>query len=285
MSGDLLPGFFDYLKHEKAYSLHTVTAYARDLAKVREFFGEKDWKSLTPDDLRRYVASLFGKIQAASIARQISALRSCYKYLVRQGLCRRSPVEGLVLPKLPKKLPRFLIQDEAKALMETPDDRETAVRDRAILELLYGSGLRVSEVVGLNLGDMDREEGWVKVRGKGKKERLVPLTGKSLEAIRLYLNSRKSKEGAVFQNARGIRLTVRTIQRIVRVLSTRAGIMKKTTPHTLRHSFATHLLEEGADLRGIQELLGHASLATTQRYTQVSLQHLMEVYDKSHPRA
>jgi tyrosine recombinase XerC len=283
---DPFASYFDHLKHERAYSAHTIAAYQRDLKQVSAFFNGRAWKDIKVSDLRSYIASLFGKVQAASIARKLSAVRSLYRYLVKKGHCPQSPAEGLTLPKIPKKLPRFLIQDEAKALVEVTDlVNPVSDRDKAILELLYGTGIRVSELVGLKDADVDFEEGWIKVRGKGNKERIVPVAGKALEALKSYVTSRGKGSGVLFRNAGGRCLTSRTIQRIVRKIAVQAGIMKRTTPHTLRHSYATHLLEEGADLRGIQELLGHSSLATTQRYTQVSLQHLMEVYDKSHPRA
>ncbi len=282
---NLLASYFDHLKYERACSAHTIDAYRRDLKQMSEFFGGRGWEKITADDLRSYISSLFGKVQAVSLARKVSCLRSFFRYLVKKQRMGKSPAEGLTLPRLPKKLPRFLIQDEAKALLEEKSEVRSAPRNSVILELLYGSGLRVSELTGLNLADIDRNEGWMKVRGKGKKERLVPLTGKACQALEAYLVTRGREDGPLLKNAQGNRLTPRTIQRIVKSRALRSGILKRTTPHTLRHSYATHLMEEGADLRGIQELLGHASLATTQRYTQVSLQHLMEVYDKSHPRA
>lgn len=285
MKTDPIQNFSDYLKYEKGYSRHTLQSYLADLQELSHFLKKQPTNpSFTEVDtllLRHYASTLFGKYQAASIVRKISSIRVFFRFLVKQGILEKSPAESLSLPKVPKKLPRFLIQDEAKALVEAAPDG----RDRAILEILYGTGLRVSELSGLDIENLNLEEEWLKVRGKGNKERIVPIGKKAGQALSVYLFGRKAKSGPVFLSPGGGRLTVRSIQRIVKNWSLKAGLKKRTTPHSLRHSFATHLLEEGADLRGIQDLLGHSSLSTTQRYTQVSLQHLMEVYDKSHPRA
>ena len=281
-----LQQFVNYLKYEKAYSAHTVQSYRIDLQQLFSFLGDGKPEKIDSQKLRSYIASLFGKAQPQSIARKLSSIRAFFRFLLKKGFLEKSPAEGLTLPKLPKKLPAFLIQDEAKALVESVDGTgRSGVRDRAVLELLYGTGIRVGELVKLDLLHLDLQEGWIKVRGKGNKERVVPVGGKALEAVSEYLRGRGRENGPLFINSRRARLTPRSIQRIVKRRKTQAGIMKKTTPHTLRHSFATHLLEEGADLRGIQELLGHSSLSTTQRYTQISIQHLMEIYDKAHPRA
>lgn len=279
---DLVQDFSEYLKFEKGYSAHTLKNYLADLDHLKAHLKNADWKRVTSTDLRSYLASLFGKLQASSTSRRLSSIRSFYRFLIRKGILESSPAEGLILPKLPKKLPRFLVQDEARQLMDVKSDKS---RDRAILELLYGAGIRVSELVGLNHSDLDLEEGWVKVRGKGNKERVVPLGSKAIEALLDYFKERGREAAPLFVNSGGERLTVRTVQRLVKKSAVLSGILKRTTPHTLRHSYATHLLEEGADLRGIQELLGHTSLSTTQKYTQVSLQHLMEIYDKAHPKA
>jgi len=267
---NLLEDFEKYLKFEKGYSTHTIKNYLGD---IQSWGGSFDGASV-----RTHLSQLFGKIQAVSIARKVSSLRTFFKFLVRQGVLDHSPVEDLILPKLPKKLPHFLIQEEAKGVVEGPS-QEGKKRDQAILEILYGTGLRVSELVGLVWENIDLDEGFLKVKGKGSKERIVPL-GQMAQKALLGLEPEKLKrKGFVFT------ITSRTVQRIVKKWSLKAGVMKRTTPHTLRHSYATHLLEEGADLRGIQELLGHSSLSTTQRYTQISLRHLMEVYDRAHPRA
>lgn len=289
MSKDPLQSFADYLKFEKGSSPHTLKNYRSDLRQFFSFAGTVNPEKISEIVIRKYVSSLFGKVQPSSISRKLSSLRSFFRHLVKKGLIESSPAEEMTLPKLPKKLPRFLIQDEAVALVESISGSDrVSLRDRTILELLYGSGIRVGELAGLNRDDLDLDESWIRVRGKGNKERVVPIGGKALEALKEYLAEKKkdlSIPEPLFQNPQRGRLTPRSVQRIVKKRTSMAGIMKRTTPHTLRHSFATHLLEEGADLRGIQELLGHSSLSTTQRYTQVSVQHLMEIYDKSHPRA
>lgn len=287
MNDHPLKDFFDFLKHEKGYSAHTLKNYAADLEHLKAFLGrDRALETIDERSLRSYVASLFGVLQPASISRRLSSVRTYYRFLVRKGVLEISPADSLTLPKIPKKLPRFLIQEEAGCLVEKDSTRESdRLRDRAVLETLYGSGLRVGELAGLVFKNVDLEEGWVRVRGKGNKERVVPLGGKAVEAIRLYLKERGRGDGPLFLGPSGRGLTERTVQRIVKRRAMEAGIVKRTTPHTLRHSYATHLLEAGADLRGIQELLGHSNLSTTQKYTQVSLQHLMDVYDKAHPKA
>lgn len=274
MKKEPLAAFADYLKYEKGYSAHTLKNYLADLDHLRDFVKDASLEGLDARTLRSYVASLFGRLQPASIARRLSSVRTFYRYLLRQGVLNSSPAEGLSLPKLPKKLPRFLVQEEAGRLMGSEK-----ARDKAILELLYGTGIRVGELTGLQFSHVNLDDGWIRVRGKGKKERIVPMGEKAREALRAYLAERGSASGDLFH------LTSRTVQRIVKKSALQSGILKRTTPHTLRHSYATHLLEAGADLRGIQELLGHGNLSTTQRYTQVSLQHLMDVYDKAHPKA
>jgi len=217
------------------------------------------------------------------------------KYLVQEGYLRRNPAEIVATPRQEKPLPNFMPVDEAFALMETPDPSRTwGARDKAILETLYSTGMRVGELVGLGEGDLDSSLGIVRVFGKGGKERIVPIGEKALEALRVYLEKRdqavrkageKGRKAPIFVNARGGRLTSRSVARILQKHLVRGGIWRKISPHALRHSFATHLLDAGADLRAIQELLGHASLSTTQRYTHVSVDKLMEVYDRAHPRA
>jgi len=274
--------FADYLRYEKGASRHTLENYLLDLVQFQKFLEKTPMNEATAQELRSFVASLYGRLAPTSIARKLSSVRSFYRFMVKKGFLEKSPAEALTLPKLPKRLPRFLIQEEASQLVEsTPSGSKSSVdrRDGAILEILYGTGLRVAELVGLTSLDVDLKEGWVRVRGKGNKERLVPLGSKATTALQNYLKEKRGEVGRLFI------LTPRTVQRIVKKRAIAAGILKRTTPHTLRHSFATHLLEEGADLRGIQELLGHRSLATTQKYTQVSVEHLMAVYDKSHPKA
>lgn len=266
--------FRDHLV-EKGYSGHTIKSYQNDL---RHFFTALEGRPINKvrgETLRSYLASLYPGRQSVSVARKVSTLKSFFRFLVRRGIMTTSPAEEISLPKLPKKIPRFLGVDEAFQLMEAAKSK----RDSAILELLYGCGLRVGELVGLKRNDLDLDEGWIRVLGKGKKERMVPLGSKAKLALKDYLGSGKHQDGTPLFPS------VRTVQRMVRHYSLKAGITKRTTPHALRHSYATHLLESGADLRGIQELLGHSSLSTTQRYTHVGVQQLMEVYDKAHPKA
>jgi integrase/recombinase XerC len=251
-------------------------------------------------DIRRYLSFLYRKNKKSSIARKISTLRSFFKFLVREQALASNPAKSVRAPKVEKHLPTTLTVDEAFRLMEAPrhplrnasldipqKDGRTIERDRAILELLYSSGLRVGELVGINLNQLDLDLGIVKVMGKGRKERIVPVGMKATEALKAYLGERGVLAGGepLFINPRGGRLTTRTVGRVVKSYSRRSGIFRKVSPHSLRHTFATHLLDAGADIREIQEMLGHASLSTTQRYTHLSMGKLMEVYDKAHPRS
>lgn len=286
--------FRNYLVVERNLSAHTCAAYLRDLAEFGEFLagnGAADPAALRQIDhllLRRYLAELHKRNQRPSIARKLSTLRTFFRYLVREGLMSVNPAEGMATPKRGRYLPKTLSVDEAAALMERGHGTVLlALRDRAILELLYSSGLRVSELTGLNVGGLDLRESLVRVLGKGRKERIVPVGRKAREALAAYLQARGGidDEQPLFANHRGGRLTPRSVQRHLKVHLLKAGVLKDISPHALRHSFATHLLDGGADLRAIQELLGHVSLSTTQRYTQVSADQLMAVYDKAHPRS
>jgi integrase/recombinase XerC len=236
--------------------------------------------------IRKYLSSLHRKNRKSSIARKVSTLRSFYKYLVRERIVPSNPAKNVATPKAEKPLPTALTVDEAFRLMESPMKRKH-LRDQAILELLYSSGLRVSELVGLDGTQLDQELGIVKVMGKGRKERIVPVGKKAMEALKTYLKERGDLEenAALFVNSRGGRLSARSVGRLVKKYTRDSGVFRKISPHSLRHTFATHLLDAGADIREIQEMLGHASLSTTQRYTHVSLGKLMEVYDKAHPRS
>ena len=291
---DWMVQFKRYLADERNLSPHTVAAYLRDLNEFKGFLdrqGDAGKEALVRLDsfvLRRYLAELHKRNQRTSIARKLSSLRTFFRYLVREGLLQANPAEGLATPKLNRYLPKTLSVDEAESLMERGYGTTLLdLRDRAILELFYSTGMRVSELTGLSIGALDLREGLVRVLGKGRKERLVPVGRKAREALSAYLEARglPSDEEPLFVNARGGRLTPRSVQRNLKTRLIKAHIIKDISPHALRHSFATHLLDGGADLRAIQELLGHASLSTTQKYTQVSVDQLMAVYDKAHPRS
>lgn len=290
----LMADFEQHLAVERNLSAHTRRAYSQDLEEFRVFLEQDSSPSaairVTDVDtllLRRYLAYLHRKNSRSTIARKLSALRSFFAYLVRQGVLTTNPGELISTPRQKKYLPKTLTVDEVFAFIERQGGSETLVcRDRAILEVFYSCGLRVGELTGLDIGSIDLEQGLVRVLGKGGKERLVPLGQKARAALVRYLDVRSTgqDEEALFLNYRGGRLSARSIERNFKKLLLQAGLVKDATPHSLRHSFATHLLDGGADLRAIQELLGHASLSTTQKYTQVSLDRLMEVYDKAHPR-
>ncbi|HEY3352338.1 MAG TPA: tyrosine-type recombinase/integrase [Polyangia bacterium] len=309
---ELVARFAQYLEAEKRSSPHTLRAYLRDLEEFIAFATDKlegRGQELTPATLdvplcRSYLASLFGRNEPATIGRKLASLRSFCRYLVRQRVLADSPARLLKTPKQKKPLPKLLPVDDVFRLCEAPRPRDAddpviaaaAARDRAIVEMLYGAGLRVSECVGLDLGDVARDAGRALVRvrsGKGRKDRVVPLGTKAVAALEDYLRLRGAlchpRTGAqdlqaIFLNHRGGRLTARSIARNLLRDEITSGV-RAASPHALRHSFATHLLDGGADLRSIQELLGHASLSTTQRYTHVSIDHLMEVYDRAHPHA
>ncbi len=293
-----LKHFLSWLHVEKGYSDHTVDNYQRDILEFSCFINEKPLVELDAKDVRAWVFHLNGKNKANSVARKISALRTFFRYLLRQGVLKNDPTATVSMPKLGKHIPVFLSVDEVFSLLEEPNEQDQFQRrDTAILELLYSTGMRVAEIVNLNLAQLDFGGEMVTVIGKGKKERLIPVGSQALDAVSLYLEDRlvllakKRQQGknideeALFLNNRGGRLTTRSIERMVQAYAVRAGITAQVTPHALRHSFATHLLEMGADLRVVQELLGHASLSTTQKYTHLTVDHLMAVYDKAHPKA
>lgn len=282
--------FLRYLAAERGASRHTVRSYRADLADCAAFLAARGLGSLADADaraLRAYLADLHERgLARSSVARHLATLRSFYRFLLRRGHARANPAAQLASPRLPKRLPTYLPIDESEALLRADFSASpTGARDRAVLELLYATGVRVAELAGLDVEDVDLREGAVQVLGKGGKERIVPLGRKAVEALRAYLAGRETTTGPLFRNARGGRLTVRSIHRIVRARARAAGLHRRVTPHTLRHTFATHLLDAGADLRLIQELLGHARLGTTQKYTHVSTDRLMKVYDAAHPRA
>lgn len=294
--------YLAHLRGERGASPHTLRAYAADLEQFRAFLGERSGgpppvAELDHRLLRRFLASLQPGRSAATTARKLSSLRGLFDHLVQRGVLPANPARRVRMPRVPRKLPTHLSRDEARGLMGAAEGAETARarRDAALLELLYGSGLRVSEAVALDVpaaralvtGD---EGGVLRVRGKGRKERDVPVGPPAQLALRRYLELRgelspPEGETALFLNARGRRLGDRSIRRIVKQAGLVAAVLKDLHPHALRHSFATHLLEGGADLRAIQEMLGHASLATTQRYTHLTVEQLMEIYERCHPRA
>lgn len=281
--------FCNSLKAEKDVSPHTMRAYTKDLEEFLSFTDKKP-QDIDNLDIRGFLASLhYRKLKKSSIARKLATIRSFFKYLHREGIVKKNPAKLVSSPKVPKSLPRFLTVDEAFALMDSPKgDTFQASRDKAILELLYSSGLRVSELTTLDINDFDIKESLVRVKGKGKKERIIPIGSKAVEAMENYLPERillKKKSQALFLNNRGGRLTQRSIRRIVDKYGRMVALKGHLSPHALRHTFATHLLHGGADLRAIQELLGHSSLSTTQKYTHVDIAHLIEVYDKAHPLA
>ncbi|MEZ4256131.1 MAG: tyrosine recombinase XerC [Polyangiales bacterium] len=295
--------FEAHLTGERRASPKTVETYLRDLHAFEAFLAQEnlpaDARRTTVPVLRAFLASLFDHNQSATIARKVAALRAFYKFLLRRKLTTKNPADGLRSPKLIRPLPGFLTVDDAFRVIEAPGedaarDPELRLRDQAMLELLYGTGIRVSELAGLTLERIDRAEGTIRVFGKGAKERVVPLGGKAKEALEAYLEIRphmlaRTKASpppeAVFLGRRGTSLTPRQTQNIVRRYGALGAGRGDLHPHSLRHSCATHLLDAGADLRAIQELLGHASLSTTQRYTHVSIDRLMEVYDRAHPLA
>jgi integrase/recombinase XerC len=287
--------FLDFLRHEKNASPHTVAAYGRDLRQVAAYLKEREirWDKTGNVVLRGFLAELHEKKRKkTTIGRKLAALRSFYDFCVRKKWIAENPARILATPRAEKRVPSFLSEDETAELLDLPRSAAPLdLRDKAVLELFYATGIRVSELVGIETADIHFGERLVRVRGKGRKERIVPFGHKAREALEAYRRARPElaagAEGgeAFFLNYRGGRLTARSVQRMVRKYIRRTAVARKISPHSLRHSFASHLLGRGADLRVIQELLGHASLATTQKYTHVDLQQLLTVYKKSHPRS
>ena len=282
--------FLRHLAVERNASAHTLRSYANDLTDFQRFLATRGSADVTTADaktVRAWLASLHARgLAPASVARKLAALRSCFRFLVRRGVIEANPAREARSPQPPRRLVTFLPIDEATQLVDGRALGGTSrTRDVAILETLYATGVRVSELAGLDLDDLDRAERTVRVLGKGRKERIVPYGSHAARALESWLGERGEVEGAVFTNARGGRLTVRSVHTIVRRSARAAGITRRVSPHTLRHTFATHLLDGGADLRAIQELLGHSRLSTTQRYTHVGAEQLMKVYDHAHPRA
>ena len=292
----------DFLRHlrERNASAHTIKAYTGDLDNFATYIGPRGWKKIDHIAIRGFLSHLYDKgLSKPSIARALAAVRSLYRWLAQEGVVEQNPAKLVSTPRLPKKLPRVPTIEEMNFVLDgkMPEVASFPERDRLLLELLYGCGIRNSELVGINLDDISLSNQAILIRGKGKKERYVPFGGSALAALSAYLPWRQQllatlkkttpAKGmpALLVNQRGGRLTTRSVGRIVKRIAVAKGLSPEVHPHTLRHAFGTHMLEEGADLRAIQELLGHERLATTERYTQLSVKHVMNVYDQTHPRA
>jgi integrase/recombinase XerC len=281
---------------ERNASPHTIKAYRTDLAQFAEYVGPQGWADIDHVLIRGYLANLYERgLSKTSVARSLAALRSLYKHLAQEGEVEQNPAALVATPKLPKKLPRVPTIEEVNTVLdsEMPECSAFHQRDQVILELLYGCGIRNSELIGINLDDIRWSNEMILVRGKGRKERYVPFGDSGKAAVQAYLPARqkalgetkRTAERALLINLRGTRLTTRSVGRIVKQIAVARGLSPDVHPHTLRHAFGTHMLEEGADLRAIQEMLGHERLSTTQRYTQLTVKHVMDVYDKTHPHA
>ena len=287
----------DFLRHlrERNASPHTIKAYTGDLDAFSAYIGTRDLKAIDHIAIRGFLSHLYDKgLSKTSVARALAAVRSLYRWLAQEGVVEQNPAKLVSTPRLAKKLPRVPTIEEVNSVLDgkMPEVASFPERDRLLLELLYGCGIRNSELVGINLDDIRLSNEAILIRGKGKKERYVPFGGSARDAFAHYLPWRqqllatlKKSTPALLLNQRGGRLTTRSVGRIVKRIAVAMGLSPDVHPHTLRHAFGTHMLEEGADLRAIQELLGHERLATTQRYTQLSVKHMMSVYDQTHPRA
>ena len=287
----------DFLRHlrEINASPHTIKAYSGDLLLFADYAGSREWKQIDHIAVRGFLSQLYAKgLSKTSVARALAAVRSLYRWLAREGVVEQNPAKLVATPKLPKRLPRVPTIEEMNFVIdgEMPEGAAFPERDRLMLELLYGCGIRNSELTGINVDDIRLSAEAILIRGKGKKERYVPFGEAVRTALARYLPERKKvieqarKQAiALLVNLRGGRLTTRSVGRIVKKIAIAKGLSPDVHPHTLRHAFGTHMLEEGADLRAIQELLGHERLATTQRYTQLSMKHVLQVYDQTHPRA
>ena len=301
--GNIIHDFQIYLEVERNVSVHTRIAYIADIQEFARFLQDNNFIknqdeiiNAETETIREYLSWLYRqKVKKVTVNRKVSSLRAFYKYVLRQGRINNNPAQMIQTLKTEKYMPSFLSIDEMFELLKTQNDNSVlSLRNRAMLEVFYSSGLRLSELAGLDLIDLDFKQKLVKVRGKGRKERIVPIGGAALKAVQEYLDKigeiRQDKDKDIFKkplfiNALGTRITTRSIARIVNEVTGKSGIGRKISPHALRHTFATHLLNAGADLRSIQELLGHESLSTTQKYTAVNINRMMEIYDKAHPRA
>jgi tyrosine recombinase XerC len=290
-----LESFIAHLKHERNASPHTIASYKRDLLQLAQYLEERGVgiKGVDNISLRGFLTVLYERGEKKStVGRKLAAIRSFFQYCVRKGWMEDNPAKVVSTPKQDKPVPSFLSEEEMEEFLDLPrTNKPLDLRDVALLELLYATGIRVSELVGINLEDLKFTERLVRIRGKGKKERLVPFGSKAEESLRAYLRVRSKinkgqiEEKPLFLNYRGKKLSSRSVERTVDKYILRSALSRKISPHSLRHSFASHLLSRGADLRVIQELLGHESLATTQKYTHLDIKHLLEVYRKSHPRS
>jgi integrase/recombinase XerC len=285
-----LAGFLSQLQQERRLSPHTAEGYRRDVLKLFELTGPTPLAALQIHQIRRFVAQLHARgLSGRSLARLLSAWRGFFDYLARDHGLARNPCDGVRAPKSPKKLPKALSPDEAVRLVEIDDDSLLALRDRAIFELFYSSGLRLSELTALRLGDVDFTDATVRVLGKGSKTRVVPVGRQALQALTAWLQTRatlvETGQTALFVSRRGAALTPRAVQQRLKTWAIRQGLPGHVHPHMLRHSFASHLLQSSGDLRAVQEMLGHASISTTQVYTHLDFQYLAKVYDQAHPRA
>ncbi len=302
---EAIDSFILYLKSQKNYSVHTIRNYKNDLYQFKQFLlmgmngGKKPQDSLTLESIdihiiRKYIGALFNRYKKASLARKISTIRSFFLFLERNGFYQDNAAADISIPKLEQYIPNYLPVDEMFRLLEGPDkEKPLGLRDLAILEVLYSCGVRVAELAALNISSVDFNQRLIRVIGKGDKERVVPIGKKAITALRNYLDEvhylrKKARnyqdDEPLFINNRGQRLTTRSVARIIKKYAQKSGLISDISPHSLRHTFATHLLDGGADLRAVQELLGHASLSTTQKYTHVSLDRLMKIYDQAHPR-
>jgi integrase/recombinase XerC len=287
----------DFLCHlrERNASPHTIKAYSRDLSLFAAYAGSRGWKQIDHIAVRGFLSQLYETgLSKTSVARALAAVRSLYRWLAREGVVEQNPAKLVATPRLPKKLPRVPTIEEMNSVIDgqMPEVASFPDRDRLMLELLYGCGIRNSELTGINLADIRLSAEAILIRGKGKKERYVPFGDSVKSALAAYLPERqkvladtRGHSPALLINWRGGRLTTRSVGRIIKKIAVAKGLSPDVHPHTLRHAFGTHMLEEGADLRAIQELLGHERLATTQRYTQLSMKHVLQVYDQTHPRA
>jgi integrase/recombinase XerC len=287
----------DFLRHlhERNASAHTIKAYRQDLMLFSSYAGSRGWKQIDHIAVRGFLSQLYDKgLSKPSVARALAAVRSLYRWLAREGVVEQNPAKLVATPRLPKKLPRVPTIEEMNFVIdgEMPHVAAFPERDRLLLELLYGCGIRNSELTGINLDDVGLSAEAILIRGKGKKERYVPFGDSVKAALAAYLPQRQKlladaqkNLNALLINRRGGRLTTRSVGRIIKNIAVARGLSPDVHPHTLRHAFGTHMLEQGADLRAIQELLGHERLATTQRYTQLSMKHVLQVYDQTHPRA